>query len=133
MDMKILLDVIPHSEQRYPTPGDYFKEDGMWKIVASELPNPDHSFLIQLHELIELYLTQKRGIEEPDIMAFDLQYEKERNVGDHSEEEEPGDDPRAPYYREHQYASAVEYLMAVALDVDRNDYDNAVLELLNPT
>jgi hypothetical protein len=133
--MRIILETIPHEQQRYSCLiGDYWvDENGDWHIAVSEMENPDHSFLITVHELIEIYATQRKGIPEPEIMAFDLKFEKERKEGKHTADDEPGDDHRSPYYREHQYASAIEYLMAVALDVDRNDYDNAVLELLNPT
>jgi hypothetical protein len=35
---------------------------------------------------------------------------------------EPGDDPRAPYYREHQFASGMERLMAAELGIDWQQY-----------
>jgi len=48
-----------------------------------------------------------------------MAYERNRREGDLGE---PGDDPRAPYYREHQFASGMERLMAAELGVDWQQY-----------
>jgi hypothetical protein len=88
--------------------------------------NDDYHFLVFDHEIHEQYLCIKRGIKEPDIMAYDIQYEKNRPVGDTSE---PGMSKMAPYRREHLFATGIESLMASELDVDWIEYDNTVNEL----
>ena len=40
--------------------------------------------------------------------------------------DEPGDDPRAPYHREHEFAGCVERLLAHELGIDWNDYEDAL-------
>jgi DNA polymerase elongation subunit (family B) len=55
--------------------------------------------------------------------GFDKAYEARRKRDDDSE---PGDDPKAPYYRQHQIATAVERLLAVELGVDWGAYDREV-------
>jgi hypothetical protein len=127
---KIIIEVIPHSQQRYPTVGDYWKdEDGTQHVVVSDMGNDDYAFLVAIHELVELYLCDKRGIKEEDISAFDIAFEKEREEGKHTDEEEPGYAPGAPYKNEHFFAEAVERLVAGQLDVDWKTYDKTVNEL----
>ena len=48
---------------------------------------------------------------------------------DESDDDEPGDDPTAPYHREHCFATAVERMLIAALGVSWADYDQAVESL----
>jgi hypothetical protein len=75
--------------------------------------------LIAVHELIETLLCMSKGITQESVDAFDLAFERDRPKGDVSE---PGDDPMAPYYNEHQFASIIERLLARELGMDWNDY-----------
>lgn len=61
------------------------------------------SFLIALHELIEARLCFKAGVTQGAVDAFDAAY-----TGD----EEPGDDPAAPYRRQHRFAALIDHLIA---------------------
>ncbi len=56
-----------------------------------------------------MLLCMERGISFKAIDRFDMQFKGEG---------EPGDDPRAPYYRQHQVASGIERLLAAELGVD---------------
>ena len=125
----INLKSIPHKEHRYETVGDYFKLFGNWEFRVSKMSNPDYEFLVIFHELIEWYLTQKRGITEKDIKKFDIQYEKEREQGLHSQEDEPGFDKKAPYVKEHTFATKIEKLMAKELGVNWKSYGKEVMSL----
>lgn len=128
--MKIIIQTIPNSSQRYPTVGDYWKdEDGTDHIVVSDMGNDDYAFLVAIHELTEMYLCQKRGIKEEDITAFDIKFEEERNDDKHGPEEEPGYAPDAPYKNEHFFAESIERLIAGQLGVDWKTYDKTVNEL----
>lgn len=134
--MIITLESIPHKSQRYPTTGDYYTQDGLTRIVVSEELSEDHQFLVLLHELIEWYLTTKSGISEESITDFDVEYEKARDAGWAvfkgayiSEESEPGDHPRAPYYWAHQFATAIERMVAHELCVHWQEYEKANLDL----
>ena len=118
----IFMDVIDHQNQRYETLGDYYKYGNGWAVVASK-SNADMEFLILVHELIELYLTQKKGIPEPKILKFDKKFEKER-LEKKWDDEEPGDDPRAPYFFEHQFATQIEKEVAEELGIDWNEYED---------
>ncbi len=93
--------------------------------------NPDYEFLVALHELIESHLVQKRGIPDAAIDEFDIEFEKRRAAAppDFADYAEPGSDPAAPYYREHQFATAIEKSVAEELGVDWDEYDRAVKAL----
>ena len=118
--MKILLMSVPPSAQRYDTVGDWVtSEDGDLKIIVSSLGHADSEFLVALHELVEAYLCQKRGISAEEVDKFDLA----------SSADEPGDDPLAPYYQEHQFAMLIERLVAHELGVDWNEHEKRLSEV----
>jgi hypothetical protein len=124
--MIISLSTIPHNKHRYPTVGDWIVDNAnipAFTILVSDMGNPDFEFLVGLHEQIETYLCWKRGIEQQSVDKFDTQYETNRPEGDFSE---PGDDPKAPYFREHQFATKLERLMADELGVDWEKYNTTV-------
>lgn len=129
--MKIIIETILHSAQRYETVGDYWKDaDGVDHIKVSEMGNDKYEFLVALHELIEMYLCEKRGIKEEDISDFDKKFEALREqepeiIGD----QEPGHMISAPYHKEHVTAESIERRMAVELDVDWENYDKTVQDL----
>jgi hypothetical protein len=112
--MRIVIESIPHNQQRYDTLGDWwFDPDGTLQIRVSTgeggVP-PEHEFLIGLHELIEVQLCQARGITQEMVDKFDLD---PANQGDF----EPGDLPGAPYHKEHRFAMLIEHLMAHELGI----------------
>ncbi len=131
--LKINIETIPHNEQRYPTVGDWWFRDGIddgkiLEIRVSEMNNWKYEFLVAMHEAIETMLCLDRGISEESVSDFDIQFEKEREQGQHGDEE-PGDDPKAPYQKEHFFATNLERQMALELGVDWNTYDNVVVDL----
>lgn len=122
--MKIIIETIPHEQQRYPTPGDWFYEpDGTLRIKVSNLENDRYVQLITIHELVEVLLCKQAGVTQESIDKFDMDYEKNRKQGDKSE---PGDDQKAPYARQHCLATSVERMMAAEMGVAWNDYADAV-------
>lgn len=125
--MKITICTIPHQNQRYGTPGDWtFDANGDLDIWVSRSSNWRYEALMSVHELIEVLICKHRGITQESVDAFDIQYEKDRASGLHGKSDEPGDDLKAPYRREHCIATAVERLLAAELDVSWNDYADTV-------
>ena len=125
--MKILLKTIPHSKQRYETSGDWqIAEDGSISIDVSDMGNEDYAFLVAIHEAVEVWLCQKRGITDEVVTAFDIEFERNRPEGDESE---PGDHPDSPYRKEHFVATNIERIIAAELGVLWADYDKAVMGL----
>ncbi len=125
--MKIQLRTIPHSEQRYETCGDWENlPEGSLRISVSDMGNDDYAFLVAIHELVEVWLCNKRGITDEAVSAFDIEYEKNRPEGDESE---PGDHPDAPYRKEHFFATNIERMIALELGLDWEKYSKAVMSL----
>jgi hypothetical protein len=122
--MKIMIEDIPHAIQRYETCGDWQLFPGdLTKITVSREMGRDSCFLVALHELIEVELCRRRGISQEAVDAFDFEYEKNRKPGDESE---PGDDPSAPYYKEHQAAMIFERTLAGLMEVDWKKHEENV-------
>ena len=128
--MKIIIETIPHEQQRYPTVGDYYRHtDGTDKILVSHMGDWRFEFLVAIHELIEYYLCRQRGIHESVITEFDKKYESERSAGKHGPDDEPGFDRGSPYRKEHHFATAIEMLVAKELNVNWEDYGKCVSSL----
>lgn len=116
---KIIIKTIPHKEQRYDTAGDWYSKTSLFtedaiRIRVSKLGNPKYEFLVALHELIEMFLCHERGIGEDLVDKFDFAWKGNS---------ESGDDPNSPYYKEHQFATIIERLMAHELGVDWQTYN----------
>lgn len=106
---RIVIEIIPHAEQRYPTLGDYWiDDDGNWQIRVSDIPDLRSQIGIALHELFEMGAVVHKGIPIEAIDAFDMMFEKEREEGKHPEDAEPGYDRRAPYWSDHFNAEMIE-------------------------
>ena len=122
--LRIVIETIPHSQQRYPTVGDWqIDKAGDLHITVSKMSDQRYEFLVAAHEMIEAYLAIHAGVSPAAVDRFDKAYEAKRKQGDDSE---PGDDPKAPYYRQHQIATGIERLLAVELGVDWSTYDREV-------
>lgn len=122
--------VIPHVEHRYPTVGDYTVDVfGARHYRVSDMRNPDYEFMVLIHEMIEHHLCARRGITPEDVDAFDLEFEKERQQRLHEQDDEPGDDPRAPYYHEHQFAIRIEVEICRYLGLDWAAYNKVLGEI----
>lgn len=111
---------------RYETAGDYVQENGEWVFYIARLSKRRYEACVALHEIIECYLCHWLGIKEPDIMAFDIEYEKKRPEGDDSE---PGFDKNAPYRIPHTIATIIEYIFSKILFVNWKKYDQDINKL----
>jgi hypothetical protein len=126
---KIIAKTIPNEKQRYPTPADYIEKKDQIQFRISEIGEPDYEFLLFLHELIEHHLCVKRGIKMEHIDAFDINFERERSLGKHPEDAEPGFDPNSPYVKEHTFADKIERMVAQELGVNWEEYNETVINL----
>lgn len=124
---RIIIDIISHDKQRYETVGDYFVDpNGDLHIYVSDFKDVRFSYLIGIHELIESLNTEYNGVMEEKITEFDEEFESKRVEGN---VDEPGDDPLAPYEKEHCIATSVERLMAAELEVKWKEYEEACNKL----
>jgi hypothetical protein len=114
------ITVIPYNDMAYPTAGDYRTVDGVVEFKIAELESPDYEFFVLCHEVIEQYITQRRGISEESITYFDMT---------HPELDDPGNCPQAPYWREHTFAVRVEKLLSKELGIKWKTYDKSFSKL----
>lgn len=125
--MNIRIETIPHGQQRYPTVGDWFFDShGDLVIKVSELGDWRYEALVAVHELVEVLLCKHQGVSQEEVDKFDIEFEKARVEGN---VDEPGDDVRAPYRRQHCLATAIERVMAAEFGVAWNDYNDAIQKL----
>ena len=132
--MKILIQTIPHSSQRYNTIGDWqfvkgltswsFSSEKSLAIHISAMSDERYEFLIALHEMVEAYLCKHADISGKAVDEFDMSF---------TGEGEPGDDPSCPYNRQHRVASAIEELVALHLDINWKAYEKEVDKLCQTT
>ena len=128
--MEIHIKTIDHSQQKYPTCGDYwYDSEGVLQIRVSEMGDKRYHVLVILHELIEEFLTNQLGITEEEITNFDLYYEKRREQGLVEENSEPGFSSDSPYKNQHSIATGIELILAGILGVDWKKYDETVNSL----
>jgi hypothetical protein len=125
----IQINIIPHTKQRYDTCGDYFVEKGKLQIRISETGNSLYNMLVLVHELIEIILVVKAGVTFASIDAFDTQYEKDRELGKHPSDTEPGNDPKCPYRKEHEFATWVETALCRFMELNWFQYDETLFAL----
>lgn len=125
--MKIVIETIPHDQHRYTTVGDWwFEADGTIQIRVSQLSDWRREALVAVHELTEILLCKNEGVSQEAVDDFDNDYELHRVEGN---EDEPGDDPQAPYHNQHCFATGVERLLAARLNVQWKPYEEELGEM----
>lgn len=127
MDLNVAIQTIAHTQQRYPTVGDWTWDDdsGALTIRVSDLGDWRYEFLVGIHELIEAALCRHGGITQEQVDAFDLAFEAARPEGDASE---PGFASEASYRQQHMVATGIETVLASLLDVDWNEYTERLFD-----
>ena len=120
------IKVIPHERQSYRTVGDYWETLKSFEIRVSRVNKSDYEYLVAFHEFVELYLCHKHGVDFQEITSFDKFFQEETDKGLHNPGDEPGDDPRAPYHKEHMFASKLEKMMGDELGVDMVKYEETL-------
>jgi len=126
--VRFVVSEIPHRKQRYETIGDWIPGRPV-KIRVSRMKDERYVFLVALHEMVEYELCRMKGISDKHVVEFDTNYERERLQGLHYDWEEPGDDPRAPYRKEHQFATMIEKMVAEKLAVKWPKYGEIATSL----
>jgi len=120
--MNIEIVTIPHDQHRYTTAGDWFFDaNGNLIIRVSDLGDWKREALLAIHELVEVLICKSDGVTQEQVDAFDFAWTDDEN--------EPGDSPLAPYWKQHRIAMGIENLMAGALGVDWKAYEKQLEEL----
>lgn len=120
---KVVIEVIPYEEQRYPTIGDwFFDKKGALQIRITDIGSWMDELLCGHHEFVEAFLCSVRGITEKMVDDWDNKFEEERKQGLHGDDDEPGEDPKAPYYNEHLFATGEDMLLCQQLGLNWKEY-----------
>ena len=115
--LNIICKYIPHCWQDYDTAGNYFvTDDGVKVFFISEMENQDFMFCVFIHEQIEQYICQKRGITQKMVDDWDLS---------HLELDNPSSHPDCPYYEAHMFATYIEQEIIKKLGHDWRTYDQS--------
>src|SRR6267142_2634094 len=122
--MKISILTQPHSLQRYNTIGDWYtdKTNGLVYIRVSELGSWRYELLVAVHELVEAFLCMHDEVAEEAVDKFDKMHVQT--------DSEPGDEPNAPYQKQHCLATGVERILAACLGVKWAYYEDAIEKLI---
>ncbi len=118
--MKIKIQTIPHKKQRYETIGDWYYDKGNLIINVSDMGDWRYEALVAIHELIEERLCKSKGISQEAVDKFDMNWHNESSY------DESGDDPQAPYHKQHVIAGAIERLLALEMGVDWYKYTDTL-------
>ena len=127
--LRILIKTVKHSNQRCEAAGDRIKKKSGQFITVSDMKDKRYEFLVALHEMIEWFLCDDRGIRQKEVDDFNSGFELDRDLGIHNGSIEPGDDSAAPYHKEHVFATYVEGLLAAELGVHWKDYTKTLNNL----
>jgi hypothetical protein len=114
----ILMVIIHHANQRYPTVGDWIEPGpGQRMVSVSDVGNDNSNFLIGFHEEIEQHWCAMNGVTQADVDRWDMAFKGEA---------EPGDDPDCPYYRGHQIAMEHERKLCADFGLDWEAHESAI-------
>jgi hypothetical protein len=124
------IQIIPHNAQRYRTAGDWIYNaiTSNLSIKVSDTGDWRESISVAIHELAESVLCIDRGISQKEVDEFDIQFEKDRDAGK-VKYDEPGVDPRAPYYDEHAIATIIENIITKGLRLNSDAYNQHLDDL----
>ncbi|MGO9062160.1 MAG: hypothetical protein ACLQU2_33070 [Candidatus Binataceae bacterium] len=114
--MTVRVFLVAQKHQRYDTLGDWiWTETGLDIRLSREFAeqDPRYGALLLVHEFVEAMLCRSTGVSTGQVDAFDMSFK-----GDG----EPGDDPSAPYHRQHRAAEAAERALAAELGVNWRRY-----------
>lgn len=125
--MKITIETIPHDQHRYTTVGDwYYEADGTLTIRVSSLSDWRREMLVAIHELVEVLTCKQDGVTHEVVDKFDKEFEANRHP---ENEDEPGDEPNAPYVKQHCLATGIERILAQQWGVNWKEYEQELCDL----
>jgi len=113
------IEVIPHKLQRYETSGDWYTlSNGLLHFKISQRSDKKHEWLDAMHEQIEQFICELRGVSQEQVDEWDFA---------HPGMEDPGSDPKAPYFEGHAFANSICMELAKKIGVDWREYYNEEL------
>lgn len=123
--MDISIRVIPESGQRPEVSGAdwFFDAKGDLQVRVSPMSDWRYEVVLAIHEAIEAIACKHHGVTVAQVDEFDQKFYE-----NHSDDIDAGDEPDAPYRREHNAATAAERILAGELGVVWSEYNRELAE-----
>lgn len=123
--MDINIKIVPPSEMRPEVDGVdwHWDEKGNLQVRVAPMSDWRRETLLAIHETVEAIMCKHNGVSQQSVDDFDQEYDKT-----HPTDCNAGDDPAAPYKREHCLATAIERILCAELDVDWQSYDDELVK-----
>ena len=121
--MNIHIQVIPNSQMRPEVDGaDWFWDNkGDLQVRVAPMSCWRFEILLAIHEAVEAIMCKHNGVSQHQVDEFDQRYDL---AHPHTDDSEAGDDPAAPYEREHCFATAIERILCAEMGVHWKIYDD---------
>lgn len=118
--MNIQILTIPREKMRHGVDGAdwYWDEQGNLQVRVCPMTNWRHEALLAIHEAVEALMCRHNGVSQQQVDQFDAQFDAAN-----PDDLDAGDDPAAPYEREHCFATAIERTLCAELGVKWAHYD----------
>lgn len=119
--MNINIEVIPRDKMRPEVDGAdwWFDERGNLQVRVCPMSSWKHETLLAIHEAVEAVMCRSNGVSQKQVDDFDAAFDRI-----HDTDVEAGDDPAAPYAREHCFATAIERILCAEMLVSWRRYDD---------
>lgn len=125
--MDIHVRIIPNDQHREGITGAdwYFDNAGNLEVRISQMSDTRYEAALAIHEIVEAVLCRFAGVTVQEVDEFDKKWEAE-----HPQSKiEAGDQPDAPYQRQHGLATAAERIVAAELKILWRRYDEELESL----
>jgi hypothetical protein len=125
--MNVNIQVIPRQQMRPEVDGAdwWFDEHGDLQVRVCPMSDWRYEIALAFHEAFEGALCKNNGVTVAEVDRFDQEF-------DLTHPNEPdlnaGDDPKAPYRKEHNYSTIVDRLFIGACGLDFGEYDKELGE-----
>ncbi len=118
--MNINVQTIDNKDHRPNITGAdwWYDDNGDLQVRVSKMSDPRYEAALILHETFEAILCRFAGVTHQQVDAFDIPYE-----ATHDKKCNAGDEPDAPYFKQHGYATAAERIFTTACGVEWLKYD----------
>lgn len=104
----------------------YFDEKGDLIVKVCPMSSWKHEMLLATHEMVEALMCRSNGVTVKQVDEFDKRYDLEHP---NETDVEAGDDPAAPYEREHCFATAIERVLCAEFGTKWRHYDDELKAL----
>jgi|ERR1041385_5234542 hypothetical protein len=126
---KIVIQTIPHAEQRHDSPRDCWLNGDTLELRVSQLQDELYETALAVHALMESLLVLAHGVDMERVDEWKRGYAEFRSTSLVHLPEDAGDHPAAPYHHEHVFARNRERDFLHEAGGNWLDYERALAQL----